>query len=261
MKSYDKKVLDLSMEAGRILLDAGAEIFRVEETIERISRAFGIEKCSPFVMSTGIFLTAENEEGEIYASVKHIPIQGAKLYRVAAVNQLSREIVEGKYTLEEAEERLEIIKNMPGKRPLVRILSAGLGSGSFCYLLGGKVTDMFAAFLSGVLLYAILVLIDKREKKTSKIVVNCIGGFCVSLFAVLFYRLGLGNAPGKILVGSVMPLVPGVSLVNAVRDFAEGNYIGGGVRFLDALMVALGISLGVGLMYILYYRLTGGIIL
>ena len=57
MKSYDKKVLDLSMEAGRILLDAGAEIFRVEETIERISRAFGIEKCSPFVMSTGIFLT------------------------------------------------------------------------------------------------------------------------------------------------------------------------------------------------------------
>ena len=261
MKSYDKKVLDLSMEAGRILLDAGAEIFRVEETIERISRAFGIEKCSPFVMSTGIFLTAENEEGEIYASVKHIPIQGAKLYRVAAVNQLSREIVEGKYTLEEAEERLEIIKNMPGKRPLVRILSAGLGSGSFCYLLGGKFTDMFAAFLSGVLLYAILVLIDKREKKTSKIVVNCIGGFCVSLFEGLFYRLGLGNAPGKILVGSVMPLVPGVSLVNAVRDFAEGNYIGGGVRFLDALMVALGISLGVGLMYILYYRLTGGIIL
>lgn len=143
----------------------------------------------------------------------------------------------------------------------MRILSAGLGSGSFCYLLGGKFTDMFAAFLSGVLLYAILVLIDKREKKTSKIVVNCIGGFCVSLFAVLFYRLGLGNAPGKILVGSVMPLVPGVSLVNAVRDFAEGNYIGGGVRFLDALMVALGISLGVGLMYILYYRLTGGIIL
>lgn len=156
------------MEAGRILLDAGAEIFRVEETIERISRAFGIEKCSPFVMSTGIFLTAENEEGEIYASVKHIPIQGAKLYRVAAVNQLSREIVEGKYTLEEAEERLEIIKNMPGKRPLVRILSAGLGSGSFCYLLGGKFTDMFAAFLSGVLLYAILVLIDKREKKLQK---------------------------------------------------------------------------------------------
>ncbi len=52
MENEDKKVLDLSMEAGRILLDAGAEIFRVEETIKRIAMAFGIEKCSPFVMST-----------------------------------------------------------------------------------------------------------------------------------------------------------------------------------------------------------------
>ena len=51
------------------------------------------------------------------------------------------------------------------------------------------------------------------------------------------------------------------SLVNAIRDFAEGNYIGGGVRFLDALMVGLGVSLGVGLMYILYFRFTGRIIL
>ena len=31
MENQDKKVLDLAMEAGRILLDAGAEIFRVEE--------------------------------------------------------------------------------------------------------------------------------------------------------------------------------------------------------------------------------------
>ena len=59
------------------------------------------------------------------------------------------------------------------------------------------------------------------------------------MFSVIFYKLGLGHTPGTILVGLLMPLVPGVSLVNAIRDFAEGNYIGGGVRFLDALMVGL----------------------
>lgn len=261
MENYDKKVLDLAMEAGRILLDAGAEIFRVEETMKRIAQAYGIEKFNSFVLSTGIFITAENEEGEIYASVKHIPIQSAKLHRIAAVNQLSREITEGKYTLEEAVERLEQIKTMPGKKTITKMIAAGVGSGGFCYLLGGHFTDMLAAFLSGFLLYTVLVLVERREKMTSKIVVNLIGGFSVSLFSVLFYKLGLGHAPGTILVGSIMPLVPGVSLVNAIRDFAEGNYIGGGVRFLDALMVALGVSLGVSLTYILYFRLTGGIIL
>ena len=248
MENEDKKVLDLSMEAGRILLDAGAEIFRVEETIKRIAMAFGIEKCSPFVMSTGIFLTAENEEGEMYASVKHIPIQEVKLHRIAAVNQLSREIVEGKYTIEEAEKKLEDIKKEPGKSDISRMIASGIGSGGFCYLLGGQAMDMLAAFLSGFLLYLVLLAFEKREKTTSKIVLNMIGGFCVSLFAVFFYRIGLGNTPGSILV-------------NAVRDFAEGNYIGGGVRFLDALMVALGIALGVSLMHVIYFRMTGGSLL
>ena len=261
MENYDKEVLDLAMEAGRILLDAGAEIFRVEETIQRISRAFGIEKCSTFVLSTGIFITAENQEGQIYASVKHIPISGAKLHRIAAVNQLSREIEEKKYSLQEAKERLEVIKHMPGKRGIVKTAASGIGYGSFCYLLGGGLEDMAAAFLSGFILYGLLLIFEKREKKTSKIVKNLAGGFCVSFFAVLFYRLGLGKTPGSILVGSIMPLVPGVSLVNASRDFADGDYIGGGVRFLDALMVALGVAMGVGIMYFLYYNLTGGILL
>lgn len=257
MENYDKKVLDLAMEAGRILLDAGAEIFRVEETISKIATAFGIEKCSSFVMSTGIFLTAENEGGEIYASVKHIPIRKAKLHRIAAVNQLSREIVEGKYSLEEAEAELERIKAIPDKKLWEVFLASGVGPGGFCYLLGGGAAEVVAAFLSGVFLRCILLAIERRKKTTSKVVENLIGGFCLSLFAIIFYRMGIGESPGKILVGSVMLLVPGVSLVNAVRDFAEGNYIGGGVRFLDAVMVALGIALGVGMMYILYFRLTG----
>lgn len=261
MESYDKKVLDLSMEAGRILLDAGAEIFRVEETIQRIAMAFGIEKCSPFVLSTGIFLTAENGNGEIYASVKHIPIQGAKLHRIAAVNQLSREIVEGKYTLEEAEKRLEDIKKIPGKSAMEKVLASGAGSAGFCYLLGGRSLDLLAAFLTGLFLYTVLLVLEKREKQTSKIVVNILGGLLVSLCSIIFYRIGIGDRPGMVLVGSIMPLVPGVSLVNAVRDFAEGNYIGGGVRFLDALVVALGIAMGVGLTYIIYFHLTGRVIL
>ena len=50
MENYDKKILDLAMEAGRILLDAGAEIFRVEETIERIAGAYGIQgKAAVFI--------------------------------------------------------------------------------------------------------------------------------------------------------------------------------------------------------------------
>ena len=176
MESRDKQILDLAMEAGKTLLDAGAEIFRAEETIQRIAKAYGIEKSSTFVMSTGIFLTAESKGQDIYAQVKHIPINSARLNRVSAVNQLSREIVEGRYTVEEAWEQLEAIKQMPGKRDFTRILASGVGSASFCYVLGGGIWDAAAAFLSGFLLYVLLVALEKREKKTSKIVLNLLGG-------------------------------------------------------------------------------------
>ena len=92
-----REVLDVAMEAGHILLENGAEIFRVEETIDRICHSFGVESEDAFVLSNGIFLTAGNEKEKRFARVKHIPVKGAQLDKVAAVNQLSRESKEMKY--------------------------------------------------------------------------------------------------------------------------------------------------------------------
>lgn len=65
------RVLELALEAGRILLRNGAEIFRVEETIEHICKRFGVEAVDSFVLSNGIFLTAYSKGKENFAKVKH----------------------------------------------------------------------------------------------------------------------------------------------------------------------------------------------
>ena len=108
-KTDRREVLDAAMEAGHILLENGAEIFRVEETIHRISKAFGVESLDTFVLTNGIFMTAGNENEKKFSRVHYIPVKGAQLHRVAAVNQLSREIEEGKYTIEEVKQKLEEI--------------------------------------------------------------------------------------------------------------------------------------------------------
>ena len=54
------------MQAGHILLENGAEIFRVEETIDRICHYYGIESGNAFVLSNGIFITSGNEREEIF---------------------------------------------------------------------------------------------------------------------------------------------------------------------------------------------------
>lgn len=254
-----QEVMEAAMRAGHILLENGAEISRVEETIDRICRYFGIESGNAFVLSNGIFMTMGNRREEYFAKVQHIPVSGAHLNRVAAVNQLSREIEEGKYQAGELEKCLDDIEAMPGKRQLVQCLASAVGSGTFCFLFGGDFSDCLAAFVSGFLLY--IYVLNVSAPRLSKLVGNITGGALVTLICMILYHLNFGHHISSMIIGSVIPLVPGVAFTNAIRDIMDGDYIAGSVRMMDAMLVFLAIALGVGLMFTLYHRVTGGILL
>ncbi len=63
------------------------------------------------------------------------------------------------------------------------------------------------------------------------------------------------------IIGSIMPLIPGVAFTNAIRDIADGDYISGSVRMIDALLVFFCIAMGVGMVFSLFHRLPGGVLL
>ncbi|XIJ23002.1 threonine/serine exporter family protein [Lacrimispora sp. JR3] len=247
------------MQAGDILLENGAEIFRVEETMERICRYYGIESGNSFVLSNGIFTTAGNEREEIFAKVQHIPVSGTHLDRVAAVNQLSREIEAGSVDLEEVKRRLKEIRVMPGKSKTMQIVASGVGSACFCYLFGGNLRDSGAAFLTGILLYLYVIFIS--APRLSKIVGNIGGGALVTFACTTFYLLKIGEHLNYMIIGSIMPLIPGVPFTNAIRDIADGDYISGSVRMLDALLVFFSIAIGVGMVFGVIHQLIGGTLL
>ncbi|MBQ9476149.1 MAG: threonine/serine exporter family protein, partial [Bacteroidales bacterium] len=94
----EDNALELAALAGHVLLENGAEISRVEETMERIATHYGVESKNFFILSNGIFTSGSAG----YAKVDFIPFKGAQLERVVAVNQLSREIAEDKYTIAQA---------------------------------------------------------------------------------------------------------------------------------------------------------------
>ena len=262
MESLDqdnKKVMETALLAGHILLENGAEIFRVEETIDRICRHYGVDFADAFVLSNGILMTAGNVREQYFAKVQHIPVSGAHLDRVAAVNQLSRGIEAGHYTVEQARQALKEIQNMPGKTKKMQVLASGIGSGCFCHLFGGSFADSVAAFIAGFLLY--IFVLSVSAPKLSKIVGNIAGGFLVTFLCMVMYQLRIGEHLNYMIIGSIIPLVPGVPFTNAIRDIADGDYISGSVRMLDALLVFFCIALGVGLMFTVYSRVTGGAIL
>lgn len=251
----NKRVMELALQAGHILLENGAEIFRVEETMDRICHYYGSESGNAFVLSNGIFMTAGSERENFFAKVQHIPVSGTHLDKVAAVNQLSREIEQGMHTLDSAEAELERIRTMPGKRKWVQIAASGLGSAAFCYLFGGGIMDSLIAFASGLILYMYLLNISVH---LSKIVGNILGGALVTLFCSGVHLLGLGENLNSMIIGSIMPLIPGVAFTNAIREMADADYISGTVRMMDALVSFISIAVGVGFGTALLGWLQGG---
>lgn len=253
-----KRVVDMALEAGRILLRNGGEIFRVEETITRICNHFGVEHVDIFTLSHGIFVSAENEKGDAYTKVKHIPLSGAHLGVVAEVNELSRQIAEGKVSVPEAEERLKEIDKMPPSRKEFQILASGAAASCYGFLMGANLTESLVTFCIGcmVQMWALLA----RRWKLSKIIVNIVGGMLimsVAILAKMFSTMTDLRLDG-IIIGSIMPMIPGLAFTNAIRDIAGSDFLSGTVRMMDALMVFVYIAVGVGIVLMTYNEMTGG---
>ena len=246
-------ILSLASDAGHILLENGAEISRVEETMKRIADHYGEEKEHFFVLSNGIFTT-----GRSYANVDFIPIKGARLDKVVEVNQLSREISAGKHSLEEARVRLEEIRNLPDKPLWESIVGAALGSGAFCAIFGGSFMDCAAAFIAGTLTYLTLIL--ACAPRMSKALGNICSGAVGTLLCILFHKWGFGQSLGNMIIGTLIPLIPGVAFTNGLRDIADEDYLAGITRLLDALLVFLSIAIGVCVTFLIHSYIAGGMI-
>ena len=255
-----KRVVNFALEAGKLLLQSGAEIFRAEETITRICNRYHIDDVNVFTLSHAIFITAGTGKDDAYTKVINVPLPSTHLGIVAKVNALSREISAGGMTIEEAEEKLKEIQKTPPIAPALQVLGAGMGSGFLGYLLGANLTESTVAFCIGCILY--VWLFAAKRMKVSKIITNIIGGVIITAVGLLAQKLSLTNdlQLSGMISGAIMPLVPGVAFTNAIRDIADSDFLSGTVRMIDAILVFVYIAIGVGFTLGFYNLVLGGVV-
>jgi len=248
--SDNSKIMELAYEAGAILLENGAEISRVDETMRRIAGHYGVDDESFFVLSNGIMATAKG-----FARSRFIPIKGTSLDKVVAVNQLSREVSEGKCDLGQLESQLKAIRAMRPKPAWEQITASAFGSAAFCIIFGGGFADSIAAFVAGLVLWVYMLFVGYQH--LSRIAGTITGGLLATLLCGVMYKLGLGTHLSNMIIGAIIPLIPGVPFTNGIRDLAHEDYIAGITRLLDALLTFFCISMGVALAFMLDAAVSG----
>ena len=80
--------------------------------------------------------------------------------------------------------------------------------------------------------------------------------FIATIGAVLS-QIGVLSTPALLIVGSIMPLLPGVSFIKGLRDLIAGDLISGVARAFDAGVTAISIACGVGVILDILLRLGG----
>lgn len=254
-----KEILALAVETGDALLRNGAEVYRVEDTVMHILEAYEIEDYDVYVLSNGIFASANEDKDDACSMIRHVPLGTTHLGRVAALNQLSREICSHECSLRDAWIRLEECQSIPFGKKWVQLFFSGLGCGCFAYLFGGKALDGAVAFFVGTLLQIFLDILSRH--KTSKFITNILGSALVTLLSLIVLSLGAPILYDKVIIGSIMLLVPGIAFTTSIRDFFNGDYLSGAIHMIDAILTAFCIAVGVGAVITLYRAAMGGALL
>lgn len=254
----NKDILKLAIFAGEIMLKNGAETYRVEDTICRILSSTNVSLCESFVTPTGIFATIETREDQNPITlVRRVKSRSINMQKIHQVNDLSRRFVEKKIPLEDAYIQLESIEKLSKYPKYVHVLSTGLAAAFFSLMFQGTLYDFASSFLIGITLDFMILFFEKYT--VSKFMVDILGGMLVASLAILLTQLRIGSQVDKIIIGSIMPLVPGVAITNAIRDTIAGDLVSGISRGVEAFIIAISIAAGAGIILRIWFGLLGGI--
>ncbi|MEH6994024.1 threonine/serine exporter family protein [Neobacillus drentensis] len=242
-KSHTYQIIEVCLLAGKIMLQSGAETYRVEDTMMRIAAAFGIENTHSYVTPTGIIFSAEGEEPTKTKLIR-IMTRSTDLKKIAMVNSISRRISSSEVNLQEAFTLLKELDALNVTFPfMVQVAAASIASGCFMIMFMGEWNDFIPAMVTGGLGYFGFLYFHRYIP--IKFFSEFLASFIIGLLSFILVKIGVGHQLDKIIIGSVMTLVPGLLVTNAVRDLMAGHLVSGLSKGAEALLTAFAIGSGI----------------
>ena len=241
LKMESEQYVNAIVDVGQVLLASGAEIYRVEDTVERLALAAGFARAEVFATPTGLFATLVSRDGPVYSRVRRIRRVEANLARIAALNQLSPEFA-AQPRLQTLTTALTACEEMQSYSPLWITAAGALGSAAFAVIFGGTWPETVLAGLNGAL--AMLVMLWARWRRVPPFLASTSAAFAAAALGVVGTRFLTASMDIVILAG-VMVLVPGITITTSLRDLLSGELVSGVARAAEAGVTALAVAVGV----------------
>ncbi len=223
----DKEIFSLSLDIGQGIITSGGEVQRAEDTIKRINRAYG-QKCT--VLAIPSLIIAQSGKN---IQIRRIENEDINLAELSCLNSLSRKMCN------ELDNEINITKNKIYSKQL-QLICIAIATGSFSMFFGGNIIDALIAALIGI----IITFSGYKRISLAAFSSNLIDSFIAAIIANAAAQFIPNTHSDKIIIGTIMLLVPGLTVVNAMRDMMSNDLIAGMIELFNAVISALGIAFG-----------------
>ena len=241
----NQKAVEACLLAGKIMLQSGGETYRVEDTMTRMANACGIHYSHSFVTPTGIIFSIDGAET---TRLIRISDRSTDLKKVTIVNSISRKLANAEISVEDAYNELKGIERANLLYPLwAQIAAAFISSGCFLIMFKGIWHDFLPAAICGGIGFTGLIYFHRLIQL--KFFAEFLASLMIGLVALAEVKLGVGSDMDKIIIGSVMPLVPGLLITNAIRDLIAGHLVSGLSKGAEAFLTAFAIGSGIAIVF------------
>lgn len=245
-----EEVLNVALNIGKVLLKSGAETSRVEDSIMRFCRSFGYQDVNVFATPTVIIIGDESAANATL--VCRIRYRSNNLSNIKAINDFSYNIKPESFAYEEAMAFLHGL--LAARAPYAKwkiCLASAICSAAFACMLGGNSHDFLAAFVTGGLAMTVLRQLDSYS--LGAFWENTLAGALICGLAIACCAFSVQCTRANIIVGSLMPFVPGLAFTNGLRDYLSGDLVSGNSRIAEALLSAMSLAVGLALSLLLWH--------
>ena len=241
----DLEILNLINEIGYLLLKHGAEIYRVEESLKRMCEGLGFHDIEIFAIPSYFTLSLTLHDGKPYQSSRRSRINRFHLDHLYELNCLVRKISNQEINDFEKQKEIKKIKSQPLNFHLI-LIGYIVSAAMFCIFFGGGITEMIVSSGIGFILYYLIYIMEKLN--INSIVRTLLSSIVLSTIAILCHKVHIIVNQQSVITGTLMLLVPGIAITNSLRDIIGGDYVSGLARMIEAILIAVSIAIGVGIM-------------
>lgn len=235
-------ILDFTVNLGGCMLNSGANLERVNDTMNRICLSYHLNTISIFSLSSTIILSAKSPDNVSATRQLSIPSTGIHLEKLRRFNELSRRVCSETPAPSSLAKLLQEADTIQEYSTVTVIIGYLIAMSCLCIMFGGSLLDVLAADLITIVLFWTIRLLTKPQ--LNHIITNILCMWIAGTLAIFLVKIGLGEHYFSIIITNSMVMIPGIPLVNAVRNLLCGNEMNGILEFLKVILETVAIVLG-----------------